>query len=69
MIIFAGLGTAMAVLWTAVVLFANGMRSSQGEFFGTGSIVITWIGVAVLWLAWLSDQPARLCTTAAGVCL
>jgi len=51
-IIFAGLGTALAVLWTAVVLFANGMRSSQGEFFGLGSIIIAWIGVAVLWLAW-----------------
>lgn len=68
MIVFAILGTVLACVWTFVVLWANGMRSSPGEFFGRWTIFAAWAGVVVLWLAWLSDQPGRLCTTAAGAC-
>lgn len=52
MIVLAILGTVAAFVWTFIVLWANGMRSSPGAFEGARTIWAAWIGVAVLWLAW-----------------
>lgn len=52
MIVFAALATALAIAWTYVVYYANSSKSSSGEFFGSGTIAVAWIGVAILWLAW-----------------
>ena len=54
MIVLAILGTIAAAVWTFIVLFANGMRSSPGDFYGAGTLWAAWIGVVVLWLAWLA---------------
>lgn len=52
MIILAIVATLAAVVWSFIVLYANGMRSSPGEFMGAGTIWAAWIGVVVMWLAW-----------------
>jgi hypothetical protein len=52
MIVLAILGTVAAFLWTLMVGYANGMRSSPGAFQGAGLIWAAWIGVGILWLAW-----------------
>ena len=52
MIVLAVLGTIAAFVWMVLVIVANGMRSSPGEFYGTWQIWAAWIGAAVLWLAW-----------------
>ena len=52
MLFLAIIATIAAGLWSLVVLFANGMRSSPGEFQGRGTIIAAWLGAAVLWLAW-----------------
>jgi hypothetical protein len=52
MIVLAILATIAAALWSLVVPFGNGMRSSPGAFRGVGTICAAWLGVAVLWLAW-----------------
>lgn len=52
MIVLAIVATILALVWTVVVLGANGMRSSPGDFEGAFSIGAAWIGVAVMWLAW-----------------
>lgn len=49
MIISAGFATLVAGVLTAVVLFANGMRSSPGEFVGGGLIKGSWLAAAFLW--------------------
>ena len=49
MIISAGFATLVAGVLTAVVLFANGMRSSPGEFVGGGLIKGSWLAAALLW--------------------
>lgn len=50
--ILASVATVVAILWSLVVMFANGMRSSSGAFVGAGTICAAWIGAAALWLAW-----------------
>jgi hypothetical protein len=42
--------TVGAALWTAFVIYANGMRSSPGEFVGRPSIVFAWIITALMWV-------------------
>ncbi len=53
MMIFAGFATLLAGLLTAVVFFANQMKTS-GEFVGKDLIAIAWMIATVLWLiaAW-----------------
>ncbi len=68
MIVFAILATIGALIWSAVTIFANGMKTVRGEFTGGFLLIVVWGVVAVLWIAWWADQPERLCSTAAGIC-
>lgn len=68
MIVFAILATIGALIWTAVTIFANGMKTVRGEFTGGVLLVVVWCGVGLLWLAWLADRPEGLCSSAAGAC-
>lgn len=52
MIVLAIVATIAAAIWSFVVLWANGMRSSPGDFQGGGTIAAAWLGTAVMWLAW-----------------
>ena len=52
MIIFAILVTIAAFVWSIIVMFANGMRSSPGEFQGAQTIAVAWCIAGVIWLAW-----------------
>ena len=52
MIVFAILGTIAALAWSVLVMGANGMRSSPGDFVGGWGIGAAWVLAAVLWLAW-----------------
>ena len=52
MMILAIVATIAAVVWTVFVEYANNMRSSPGDFVGSGSISVGWILAAVMWLAW-----------------
>lgn len=52
MIVLAIVATLVAVIWSFIVVCANGMRSSPGAFMGGFTLTATWIGVAVLWFAW-----------------
>ena len=52
MIIIAIVATIGAVLWSAFVVFANGMSASPGMFQGRGTIWVAWIIAAILWIAW-----------------
>jgi hypothetical protein len=57
MLIFAGFATFFAGLLTAAICFANGMRSSPGEFIGRNFIALAWMVVCVLWL--IATWPAK----------
>jgi hypothetical protein len=52
MIVLAIFGTIAAAVWSVAVLFANGMRSSPGDFQGAWMIWAAWTLAAVLWLVW-----------------
>lgn len=52
MIVLAIIATIAGVLWSLIVIVANDMRSSPGDFEGGTMLAATWIGVAVMWLAW-----------------
>lgn len=52
MIVLAILASMAAAVWSLLVLYANGMRSSPGAFQGNGSIVVAWCAAAVMWIAW-----------------
>lgn len=54
MIVLAIAATLAAVIWSFIVFIANGMRERQspGEIEGGVSVVLSWIGAAVIWLAW-----------------
>ena len=58
MIVVAILGTVAAVLWTLLVMFANGMRSSPGKFYGDGLIWAGWGIAALLWFVWALGATA-----------
>ena len=53
MIALAIVGTIAAIAWTLLVMFANGMRSSPGKFYGDGLIWTGWGIAALLWFVWL----------------
>lgn len=53
MIVIAVLATLGALGWTFVVLCANGMRASPGEFQGRASIIAGWLAALACWIAWL----------------
>jgi hypothetical protein len=54
MIVLAIIATIAAVLWTAFVVFANGMSDAPSVGFqGEWSIIGAWGVTAALWLAWL----------------
>lgn len=50
MIPLAVVATICALIWTVFVLFANAMRDGDGEFVGTDSIILSWVGVVILWI-------------------
>ena len=52
MIVFAILGTLAAAAFSLMVLWANAMRSSPGDFYGRGMLTAAWLAVLVFWLAW-----------------
>jgi len=52
MMLLAIIATLLAIGWAVITLFANGMRSSPGEFQGGGTIVVGFAVAAVFWLAW-----------------
>jgi hypothetical protein len=52
MIVLAIIATVAAVVWALMVLFANGMRSSPGEFQAGGTVLVAAGISAVFWLAW-----------------
>lgn len=54
MIVLAIVATLAAAIWSLVVVLSNGMSDSpQSGFQGLGTVIAAWVGVAVLWLAWL----------------
>jgi hypothetical protein len=59
MIVFAIVATIAAAIWSFVVVFANGMRSSPGVFQGNGTIIAAWAIAALLWLAWAVPAGAH----------
>lgn len=53
MIVLAVLGTLAAIVWTAIVIFANEMSDAPMMGFQGGlTLWAAWIGVAILWFAW-----------------
>lgn len=52
MLFLAIVATICALVWSVIVLGANGMRSSPGPFQGGFTILGAWFGVVVLWLTW-----------------
>jgi hypothetical protein len=52
MIVLAVVSTIGAAIWSFVVLWANGMRSSPGEFQGGGLVIVGWLVAFIMWLAW-----------------
>lgn len=56
MIVLAIIATIGAGIWSAFVVFGNGMRASPGQFVGRGTILVAWIMVVLLWLAWGVDK-------------
>jgi hypothetical protein len=55
MIVLAILGTLAAIVWTIIVVWANGMSDAPMMGFQGGlTLWLAWIAVAALWLAWLT---------------
>ncbi len=52
MIVLAIIATVAAVLWSLLVLGANSMRSSPGDFEGALTLAAAWVVAAIMWLAW-----------------
>jgi hypothetical protein len=53
MLTVASLACALSVLWTAFIIFANGMSCAPSvPFTGMGSIAACWVVTAGLFLAW-----------------
>lgn len=52
MIVLAIVATLFALGASFMVLWANAMRSSPGEFQGLAGIVSAWVASIVVWLAW-----------------
>ncbi len=57
MLLLAILTTMVAVAWTALVLFANGMRTtSNGVVIGKSTIIAAWCLAVFFWCAWGLDK-------------
>lgn len=55
MLTLAILAFGASVLWTAFVVFANGMSDAPtAAFSGTGTLWACWVVTAVLFLVWLA---------------
>ncbi len=52
MIVIAILATLGALVWSLLVILANGMRSSPGKFSGAIEIAGVWLVTGVIWFAW-----------------
>jgi hypothetical protein len=53
MIVLPILSTIAAIAWSAIIVMANGMSDAPTMGFqGGGMLMVVWIGVAALWLAW-----------------
>lgn len=52
MIVLAIVATIAAVGLSVMTIFANGMRSSPGEFQGGALVAIGWLIAFTMWLAW-----------------
>ena len=53
MIALAIVATIAAVGLSVMTVFANGMRSSPGEFQGRSLVVVVgWLVAFIMWLAW-----------------
>jgi hypothetical protein len=52
MIVLAVASTIVSIIWSLVVVFANGMSDAPGRFQGLGTIIAVWVATTVLWLSW-----------------
>lgn len=52
MIVLAVIATLAALVFSFLVVGANSMRSSPGDFVGGPSLLLGWGLAAVFWLAW-----------------
>lgn len=52
MIVFAIIATLCVAAGSFGVLFANGMRSSPGDFVGGYVLTAAWSIVAIFWISW-----------------
>jgi hypothetical protein len=52
MIVLAIVATVAAAFLSVTTVFANGMRSSPGEFQGISLVVVGWLVAFIMWLAW-----------------
>jgi hypothetical protein len=53
MLFLAIVATLVSIVWTAFVVFANGMSSApMAAFQGGWSIIGVWVLTVILWLAW-----------------
>lgn len=53
MIVLAIVATIAAAGLSVMTVFANGMRSSPGEFQGGSLVIAGWLVALVMWMAWL----------------
>ena len=56
MILIVLLATLVAFVTTVLVILANSMRSSPGEFVGRPTLIVAWLAVGVLWAAFAIDE-------------
>lgn len=52
MIVLAIIITICVIAFSVLVLYANSMRSSPGDFRGKRLLIACWTIVAVFWVAW-----------------
>jgi hypothetical protein len=52
MIVLAIVATVAAAGLSVMTVFANGMRSSPGEFQGEWLVIAGWLVAFIMWLAW-----------------
>lgn len=43
--------TFLSLIGTALIVGANGMRSSPGQFYGGAYLVMMWAAVIILWVS------------------
>ena len=52
MIVLAIVATIAAACLSVMTVFANGMRSSPGEFQGESLVIAGWLVAFIMWIAW-----------------